>query len=157
MALRIGELLEARGVLTRGQVEEILAAQEREGRPFGVLAERMFDVDPEVIEGVWAEQYADLVGMVSLSGVTPTREAREAVAPRQAWQFGIFPMREEDGELQIATTRAMLARALRFAVRVLERPCYFVLCDARELGTALETHYAFAGMRAGDLVQPLSA
>lgn len=151
MAARIGELLEARGVLTREQVEEILAAQRRQARPFGVLAERLFDVDPGMIESVWAEQYADLAGKVSLEGVVPTAEAREAVAARQAWQFGIFPMREEGGELQIATTRAMLARALRFAVRVLERPCYFVLCDAEDLGHALERHFAFAGMRAGDL------
>lgn len=151
MAARIGELLEQRGVLTGEQVEAILMAQREHPRPFGVLAERMYNVDPSVIECVWSEQYADLAGKVSLDGVTPTSEAMEAVAPRQAWQFGIFPMREEGGELQIATTRAMLARALRFAVRVLERPCYFVLCDAEDLGCALERHFAFAGMRAGDL------
>lgn len=151
MAARIGELLEQRGVLTSQQVAAILAAQQERPRPFGVLAERMYNVDPAMIECVWAEQYADLAGKVSLEGVEPTREARAAVAPRQAWQFGIFPMREEGGELQIATTRAMLARALRFAVRVLERPCYFVLCDAEELGRALEDHFSFAGMRADDL------
>ena len=43
-AIRIGEILVEQGVLTEQQVFEIVAAQRERGVPFGVLAERMFEV-----------------------------------------------------------------------------------------------------------------
>ena len=50
------------------------------------------------------------------------REARDLVIRRQAWQFGIVPLRLDDGYLVAATSRRQLPRAVRFATRVLGMP-----------------------------------
>ena len=45
--IRLGEILVENGLLTPQQVNQVLKQQKRGGRPFGVLAERMFGLDPQ--------------------------------------------------------------------------------------------------------------
>ena len=60
--IRIGQILIEQGVLTEQQVFEVVQAQRNQGLPFGVLAERMFDVTVESIERAWVEQYYRFTG-----------------------------------------------------------------------------------------------
>ena len=149
MAIRLGEVLVRQGLLDAGQVERVLERQRETRRPFGVLAEELFGLSEEQIEGAWAEQYAELTAGLGSGLGRPEAGAREAVTRRQAWQFNVLPVRYEDGELVLATTKANLPRALRFAVRVLGSPCFFVLVEPRVLGELLVEFFPMAGMTAG--------
>lgn len=53
MQVRLGDVLVGRGVLTTSQLEEALRLQRVTHEPLGVICERHFHVEPEVIEQAW--------------------------------------------------------------------------------------------------------
>jgi len=146
MEVRIGQVLVDNGVLSTKQVQVILSEQLRTGEPFGVLSERLFQVDPEAIEQAWATQYASLTRKVDPVTEVFDPLAMDMVTRRQAWQFRVLPIRFDDGELMLATTQQHLRRALRFATGVIGVPVFLVLCTPDELGEGLCHHYPLAGM-----------
>ena len=146
MQRRLGQVLVDAGVLSPKQVRSILSAQRQTRRPFGVLAEELFGIDPNDIEEAWAVQYATLTRPVDPTEETFDGEAQSLVSRRQAWQFRVLPIRFEDEELVVATTPEHLRRALRFATRVLGVPVYFVMTSPDALGAALLRHYPMPGM-----------
>ena len=146
MKLRLGEILVEQGVLTEQQVQDVLDEQQRTARPFGVLAEQLFGIDPAIIESSWSQQYARLTRTVDLNMEAFEPRATELVSRRQAWQFYIVPVRFDGNELMIATTVEHLPRALRFANNVIGLPVYFVMTDRAALMAALSRHYSIAGL-----------
>jgi hypothetical protein len=146
MTLRLGELMVRRGLLSEHQVEKILEAQGRAARPFGELAEEMFDLHPADVERVWAEQYALRTPRIDPRTERIQKPALDLLSRRQAWQFKILPLRVEHGELCVCTTAENLPRALRFVYRRLEVPAYFVTADDAALEEALQKHYPMSGM-----------
>jgi hypothetical protein len=146
MDVRLGHLLMQQGILTAQQAEQILAEQRRSGKPFGVLCERMFNVDPKAVEQAWAVQYAKISRTVNPLHESIEARALALVTRRQAWQFRVLPMRFDGPDLMMATTQQHLRRALRFATSVLGVPVYLVLAEPRNLGEALCRHYPMAGM-----------
>jgi len=140
--IRIGQILLDQGVLTEQQVFEIIQAQKDGAVPFGVLAERMFDVTVESIELAWVEQYCRFSGPIDLAHQQFDTEALRLINRRQAWQFEILPIRyESGGELLMAASRKRLARAVTFVARRLEPAVYFRVADSRQLREFLMTHY----------------
>ncbi|MEX0775495.1 MAG: hypothetical protein WD042_07250 [Phycisphaeraceae bacterium] len=140
--IRIGEILVERGVLSEQQVLEVVAAQRREGTPFGVLAERMFDVTVESIEQAWIEQYSRLTGEIELDDECIDVRVLKLINRRQAWQFEILPLRlESTGELLMAASRARLARAVAFAANRLKPVVYFRIARSDQLRDFLRRHY----------------
>jgi hypothetical protein len=133
------------GVLNREQVGQILDEQQSTNEPFGTIAERLFQVGPDTIEQAWIEQTQERATMFD-----PERgiedDARELVVRRQAWQFGIVPLRLDDGYLIAATSRKQLPRAVRFATRVLGMPVQFEIADDEELSQLLAHQYPIRGM-----------
>jgi len=148
MATRLGQVLVERGVLTAEQVEAVLTAQEASRRPFGALAEELFDLPPEVVEQAWASQYEQIAERVDPASENLDQDVLDLVDRRQAWQFRIMPLRREGGELRVATTRLHLPRAMRFALRHFGQACYFVLTSPEELASALMEHFPMPGMTA---------
>jgi len=146
MEVRLGQLLVEGGVLTGQQVDRIVAVQAETGEPFGLLAERLFSVDPERIEEAWARQYAGLTRTVDPEVEVYNDDASALVTRRQAWQFRILPLRFEGRELLIATTQQHLRRALRFATNVIGIPVFFVMAESKALGRALCKRYPLPGM-----------
>lgn len=142
---RIGELLVAQGVLRQSEVDAVLERQQTQDRPFGVLCEEMFGIDPTIIEGAWTDQYRALAHTFDADFTRVDAAAAALVTARQAWQFRFFPLRFEHGAVVAATTPAHLARACRFASSVLGLPAIFVVVDSHELSSALETHYPMDG------------
>lgn len=138
---RIGEILVAHGLLTNEQVTEILQQQQRGGRPFGDLAERMFGVDAEQVEKAWAEQYVSLGTEVDLSEQTIAPETLRIINRRQAWQFRVLPMSRREGELVVATSRENLRRAVNFAWQRFDEPVFFMIAPAAQLEQFLMHHY----------------
>lgn len=160
MLIRLGDLLVRHGDLTPAQRDQILTAQRDLGRPFGVLAEKMFGVKPEAVERAWAAQYASIAPNIDPRVERVDPDALALVERRQAWQFHVLPMRfvspEENSlaatdELMVCTTQDSLVRALRFMGWRLGHFCRFVLADPVELGEALMRHYPMAGMKPDDV------
>jgi hypothetical protein len=133
------------GVLNRAQVEVILDEQQSSNESFGALAERLYGIPPDTIERAWIEQTQERATIFD-----PERgiedEARELVVRRQAWQFGIVPLRIDDGYLIAATSRKQLPRAVRFATRVLGMPVQFEIAEDEELSSLLALQYPIRGM-----------
>jgi hypothetical protein len=155
MALRIGELMVRRGLLSPEQVNDILERQRTGGGAFGDIAERLFGLDPADVESVWAEQYASITPRVDPREAAVDAGALESLSPRQAWQFRVLPLSHDGAELALCTTVDGLPRALRFAYRCLRQPCYFLIADPEALGEALATHYPMAGMEPQWAASPL--
>lgn len=151
MNLRLGDVLVKRGVLTETQREQIVDEQKRSGRPFGVLAERLFGVTAGDIEDAWAEQYAALAGTVDPGAQRLDPYAHSLIERRQAWQFGVLPMRFEDDELVVCTTQENLARAMRFMGWRIGQPCRFEIASANALASILSSLYPMGGMDASAL------
>lgn len=151
MTIRIGEVLVSQGILTEHQVQQVLDTQGESARPFGLIAEELFSIEPEVIENAWVHQYAAIAERADLATLAPTAEALTYIERRQAWQFAVLPLRMESGELVIATTTNTLARALRFITRCLTVPGYLVIAETDALGKALEQHYPMAGLSSSAL------
>jgi hypothetical protein len=144
--LHLGELLVKHGVLTELQRDEILAAQQSRGGPFGVIAEEMFGINPGAVEKAWSEQYAAFAPHLDPRVQNISTRALETISRRQAWQFCILPIELHGEDLLACTTQEHLTRALKFAGWRLGHACQFVLAEPMHLGEAMCTHYPMAGM-----------
>jgi len=146
MRVRIGEVMVNHGLLTQSQVNSIIEHQKERPRPFGELAEVLFHVSAEDVEAAWVEQYSLITEHVDPTQETVDPAVLDLITKRQAWQFRCMPLRWDDSEVMVATVRDHLTRAMRFALRHVVQPCWFVLADADQLGVALMEHYPMAGM-----------
>ena len=146
MESRLGQLLVESGVLDSQQVDRIIAQQQATAEPFGLLAERLFGVDPQRIEEAWARQYAGLTRTVDPAVEVFDEQAAGLITRRQAWQFRILPIRFDGREMIVATTQRHLRRALRFATNVVGVPVFFVMAEPSALGRALCKRYPLPGM-----------
>jgi len=145
MTAPLGHLLVRNGVLNDGQVRRALDEQGRTGVPFGVACEQLFSVDPRDIEDAWADQYAGLTRTVDLREEHFDSTATGVVQRRQAWQFGVLPIRWDGGELMVATTPDLLVRAHRFMSKHRSEPVYFVMTSHDGLTEALQQTYPLPG------------
>ena len=140
--IRIGEILVEQGVLSEQQVFEIIQAQKRLHLPFGVLAERMFDVTLESIENAWIEQYHRFTGTIDLDQQAFDDRALRLINRRQAWQFEILPVGfEPTGELLMAASRRRLARAVTFATNRLDKVVYFRIAESDQIQKFFKQHF----------------
>lgn len=151
MSVRLGELLVSHGLINEQQRREILEAQNASGRPFGLLAERMFGVSPRDVEQAWAEQYSHFAEHIDPTTAELAPDALASIERRQAWQFRALPIRFDRGELLLATDAASLPRAMRFAGWRLSTPCRFLIADPESLSAALQAYYPMAGFDPHDL------
>jgi hypothetical protein len=139
--IRLGEILVKQGLLSRAQVTQILETQKVEGRPFGVLAEQMFDLDPRAVESAWVAQYAQLAGQVDPVKYPIDRSCLKLINRRQAWQFHLAPVARHGGEVVVFTDEKHLAKALRFAAATFKEPAYFQIVDSDALHELLMHYY----------------
>jgi MshEN domain len=153
---RMGELLVTAGVLTAQQVNDILEQQRDCGRPFGDLAERMFGIKPEVVEKAWIEQYLTFQTEVDLETQRIDVEVLRVLNRRQAWQFHLLPIRRENDELIVATSRQRLPRAVNFAWRRLHDPVFFLIAQRPQLEHFLMQHYPWPAMETPPAQQPIA-
>ena len=146
--IRLGELLVERGVLTEQQVFEIIETQKREGKPFGVLAEMMFEVTIESIEEAWTEQYLRRTGTLDLRQERFEARALNLMTRRQAWQFQMLPVSfDHQGELLIVAAKSRLARAVTFVHRRLNVQPYFRIASDRQIEKQLNRYYSLPCMQ----------
>jgi len=140
--IRIGQLLIENRVLSEQQAFEVAEAQKRLHLPFGVLAERMFDITIESIESAWIEQYHRFTGTLNLAERDIDASALRLISRRQAWQFEVLPLGfEPSGELLVAASRERLARAVTFATNRIDHAVFFRVAESHQLRTFLRDHY----------------
>ena len=140
--IQIGQLLVEQGVLTDKQVQHILAVQKVSHRPFGDLAERLYGIDAKAVEDAWVEQYLRIAGVVDLADQQVETECLRMLNRRQAWQFHILPLhRDEQRDLNMATSADNLVRSVNFATRKLDEPVNFVIAERKQLREFLMKHY----------------
>ena len=149
MGIRLGELLVEHGAISVAQRDEILEIQKHTPRPFGVIAEEHFGVSPGDIEQAWAEQYAMIATRVDPLALEINEQTLALISKRQAWQFGLLPVLEHNGEIEFVTARECLARALRFVGWRMSEECAFGICDLHTLKLGLSMHYPFGALDAG--------
>ena len=143
--LKIGEILVQQGILTLEQVTHVLHVQKAVGRPFGDLAERLYGIEPDVVQDAWVEQYADMVGRIDLETIATDEACRDVVSRRQAWQFHVVPLYRDGEYLHVATTAESLVRAVNFATRTIAEPVYFRLADRKQINEVLMERYPVPG------------
>jgi hypothetical protein len=134
--------------MNAGQVDRVLREQNRTGEPFGVLCERLYEVDPRAVEAAWGEQYARLTMRVDPRNEHCDPMALGLLDRRQAWQFGCLPMRWDGHEVVIATTESQLVRAHKFCCHTIDHPVFMVLCEPEDLQYALDRWYPLPGAAA---------
>jgi hypothetical protein len=140
--IQIGQLLIEQGVLTEPQVQHILQVQKHSHRPFGDLAERLYGINPKAVEDAWVEQYVRTAGVVDLDDQKMETEALRLLNRRQAWQFHTLPLhRDEQLDLNMATSKENLVRAVNFTVRKIDEPVNFVIAERKQLREFLMKHY----------------
>ncbi len=139
--IRIGELLVEHGVLKDRQVRHILQVQKATGRPFGDLAERLYSIDPHIIEDAWVEQYVRMSGVIDLEEQEVDAQCLRTLNQRQAWQFHLLPMHREDDELHLATSPDNLVRVLNFATHRIDEPVFLRIAERHQLREFLMKHY----------------
>ncbi|HTW93561.1 MAG TPA: hypothetical protein VMD30_02130 [Tepidisphaeraceae bacterium] len=139
--IQIGQLLIEQGALTPEQVEHVLMVQKLSHRPFGDLAERIYGIDPKVVEDAWVEQYVRTAGIIDLNEQRFDEDALRAINRRQAWQFHLLPMNRDQNNLNVATSMDALVRAVNFTARKLDEPIYFRLAEREQLREFLMKHY----------------
>jgi type IV pilus assembly protein PilB len=101
---RIGELLVAAGVLTRGQLDEALADRERHGRPErlgGTVVRLGLASESDVADAV-AQQLR--LERVDFGGLRPTPDALARVPGYLAERHDLLPLRVADDTLVVATS-----------------------------------------------------
>ena len=139
--LRIGELLIEQGILSDRQVRHIMSVQRSVSRPFGDLAERLYGVQPHVVEDAWVEQYVRFAGRADLDEVDIDKKCLRLINRRQAWQFHVLPLHRDSENICIATTAEGLVRAVNFATRRFNEPVYFMIAEKSQLHEHLMKHY----------------
>lgn len=139
--IQIGQILIEQGVLTDNQVRHILRVQQESPRPFGDLAERLFGVQPEVIEDAWVQQYVRMAGVVDLRQQRVDEDCLRLLNRRQAWQFHMLPLNRDDNFLDIATDEEGLIRAANFSANRLDEPIRFLIARRKQLREFLMEHY----------------
>jgi hypothetical protein len=140
--IRLGEILIEQGVLNEQQVFEIVDAQRRLQLPFGVLAERLFEVTLASIERAWAEQYQRFTGTLDLDQCEIDTSALSVIGRRQAWQFELLPMGfEKTGELLIAASQRRLPRSVSYVAQRVPYPAFFRIAEPEQLRSYLQKHY----------------
>lgn len=146
MAVQLGEVLVANGVLTSEQVDEALRVQKQTRRPFGAIAEELFNLPTHVVEDAWAKQYAQIAEHIDPASEVVDGVIAGMIDRRQAWQFRMLPMRLDGEEIRVVTTRKHLLRAMRFTLRHFGQACYFVLSKPEQLAEALAQHFPLPGV-----------
>ena len=153
----IGELLIQQGVLTGRQVRHILNIQKVSHRPFGDLAERLYGVDPKVVEDAWVEQYVAEAGVTDLEELDFDQKCLRVLNRRQAWQFQVLPVaHDEQLNLNVATDAKGLVRAVNFASRRIDESVFMLVAERDQLREFLMKHYPvpeFMAKFAGELAE----
>ncbi len=107
----------------------------------------MFGVAPQAVEDAWTQQYLSYNTQIEhLDDQRVDPAVLDVLSRRQAWQLMMMPLRREDGQLILATTRQRLTRAINFTWRRLNEPVLILIAPQDQLESCLQDHYPWPAM-----------
>jgi hypothetical protein len=142
----IGTILVQRGVLRQEQASAILRRQEELHQPFGKLAYQMYNVDERDVWSAWAEQVGHFCQHVDLACEQNDPQVIDLISAQQAWSTHMLPLRQEMGELVVATTITDLPEAMTILQKQVEQPIRFVIPDRRQLEQYIIERYGIVAV-----------
>ena len=141
---RIGELLSQHTNLSSHDVQEILAEQKSNRRPFGQIALQWGLCQPEDLWRAWFDQLSEFAPKVDVRKIGVDSRAVALVPRAIAHRFHAMPMRVFEEQILFAVDHAPEANLAAELGTLLGRTVKFVVADARQIDDALSTYYAAA-------------
>ena len=141
--LRIGQLLEQMGKLSRHDIDEILEEQSSIGakKTFGQIALTFGLCQPEHIWKAWADQLTDGFERVDLQSIGIDAQAVARLPHDLAARFCALPMRMVEDEVIIAISDPSHMALFDDLQDVLKARPRFVLADAEQIRQMIARYY----------------
>jgi hypothetical protein len=141
---RIGELLSQHTNLSSHDVQEILAEQHSNRRPFGQIALQWGLCQPEDLWRAWFDQLSEFAPKVDVNKIGIDSRA-VAVVPRHiANRFHAMPMRLFENQILFAIDHKPEPRLAAELGAAIGRTVKFVIAERPQIDNALRTYYAAA-------------
>ena len=141
---RIGELLSQHTSLSSHDVQEILAEQKSNRRPFGQIALQWGLCQPEDLWRAWFDQLSEHSPKVDVNKIGIDSRAVNLVPRNVADRFHAMPMRVFEDQVLFAIDHKPEANLASELSTILGRKVKFVVADARQIDDALRTYYPAA-------------
>jgi hypothetical protein len=141
---RIGELLSQHTNLTSHDVQEILAEQHSNRRPFGQIALQWGLCQPEDLWRAWFDQLAEGSPKVDVHKIGVDSRAVAIVPRHLAQRYHVLPMRLFENQILFAVDHKPEANLAAELGAALGRTVKFVIAERRQIDDALRTYYAAA-------------
>lgn len=141
---RIGELLSQHTSLSSHDVQEILAEQKSNRRPFGQIALQWGLCQPEDLWRAWFDQLSEHSPKVDVNKIGVDSRAVSLVPRAVADRFHAMPMRVFEDQLLLAVDHQPEADLRSELATILGRTVKFVVAERRQIDEALRTYYPAA-------------
>jgi type IV pilus assembly protein PilB len=141
---RIGELLSQHTNLTSHDVQEILAEQHANRRPFGQIALQWGLCQPEDLWRAWFDQLSEFSPKVDVHKIGVDSRAVAEVPRHLAQRYHVMPMRLFENQILFAVDRQPEPSLAAELGAALGRTVKFVIAERRQIDDALRTYYAAA-------------
>jgi hypothetical protein len=141
---RIGELLSQHTSLSSHDVQEILAEQKSNRRPFGQIALQWGLCQPEDLWRAWFDQLSEHSPKVDVNKIGVDSRAVSLVPRSVADRFHVMPMRLFENQLLLAVDHKPDSNLASELGAILGRTVKFVVADGRQIDDALRTYYPAA-------------
>jgi type IV pilus assembly protein PilB len=141
---RIGELLSQHTNLTSHDVQEILAEQGTNRRPFGQIALQWGLCQPEDLWRAWFDQLSEHSPRVDVSKIGIDARAVNLVPRAVAMRYQAMPMRVFGGQILFAVDHPPEPNLASELGSLVGRTVKFVVADRRQIDDALRTYYTAA-------------
>lgn len=141
---RIGELLSQHTNLTSHDVQEILAEQKSNRRPFGQIALQWGLCQPEDLWRAWFDQLSEHSPKVDVHKIGVDSRAVNLVPRSIATRYHAMPMRVFEDQVLLAIDHKPEPNLASELGVLLGRKVKFVIADPEQIDEAINTYYSAA-------------
>jgi general secretion pathway protein E/type IV pilus assembly protein PilB len=139
----IGLILVEKGLITRAQLEEALAAQREDGERLDRVLVRLGFVSREQVLGALGDQFQ--MPVVDLTALSPDRHVLETLPTKLIYKQSCVPIDRHNGTLTVATSDPFEITALDELRLLTGCSIELVLADEDELTKFIRVHYGVGG------------
>ena len=139
----IGLILVEKGLITRAQLEEALAAQREDGERLDRVLVRLGFVSREQVLGALGDQFQ--MPVVDLTSMSPDRQVLEMLPTKLVYKQSCVPIDRHNGTLTVATSDPFEITALDELRLLTGCSIELVLADEDELTKFIRVHYGVGG------------
>ncbi len=139
----IGLILVEKGLITRAQLEEALAAQRESGERLDRVLVRLGLVSPQQVLNALGDQFQ--MPVVDLTVLSPDRHVLETLPTKLVYKQSCVPIDRHNGTLTVATSDPFELTALDELRLLTGCSIELVLADEDELTKFIRTHYGVGG------------